>query len=240
MHIFKIVVLSLVIIAKTSIASDYGELDAYVPNNNIALADVMVLSTSKEVEDISLKFQEALKENPAWFQEALKENPAWFKEYLSKAEKGKALDFHKNFGISEKEYEYFLAESKNMQLVKTSEVTLKFSIATNGNVEISGLPAKQPHNKLTYDVKSNVIEIAKTILDTYSQINQTRSDSSTGRWIGKQWAYKHLESEGDFKSIKFAIGSKLDEQKHIIYYDVKIAVKGKPQKLTYILLYDAV
>ena len=127
-----------------------------------------------------------------------------------------------------------------MQLVKTSEVTLKFSIAANGNVEISGLPAKQPHNKLTYDVKLNVLEIANTILDTHSQINQTRSDSSTGRWKGKQWAYKHVESEGDFKSIKFAIGTKLDEQKHIIYYDVKIAVKGKPQKLTYILFYDAV
>ena len=80
MHIFKIVVLSLVLIAKISIASDYGELDAYVPNNNIALADVMILSTSKEVESISLKFQEALKENPAWF-----------KEYLSKAEKGKSI-----------------------------------------------------------------------------------------------------------------------------------------------------
>jgi hypothetical protein len=229
MHIFKFVVLSLVLIAKISIASDYGELDAYVPNNNIALADVMILSTSKEVESLGLKFQEALKENPTWF-----------KEYLSKAEKGKALDFHKNFGISKKEYEYFLAESKNMQLVKTSEVTLRFSIATNGNVEISGLPARQPHNKLTYDVKSNVIEIANTILDTYSQINQTRSDSSTGRWKGNQWAYKHVESEGNFKSIKFAIGTKLDEQKHIIYYDVKIAVKGKPQKLTYILFYDAV
>jgi hypothetical protein len=229
MHIFKIVVLSLVLIAKISLASDYGELAAYVPNNNIVLADVMVLSTSKEVEDIGLKLQEALKENPAWF-----------KEYLSKVEKGKALDFHKNFGISEKEYEYFLAESKNMELVKASEATLKFSIATNGNVEISGLPARQPHNKLTYDVKSNTIEIANTILDTYSQINQTRSDSSTGRWKGKQWAYKHVESEGDFKSIKFAIGTKLDERKHIIYYDVKIAVKGKPQKLTYILLYDAV
>jgi len=229
MHIFKIVVLSLILIAKISIASDYGELDAYVPNNNIALADVMVLSISKKVESIGLKFQEALKERPAWF-----------KEYLSKAEKGKALDFHKNFGISEKEYEYFLAESKNMQLVKTSEVTLKFSIATNGHVEISGLPARQPHNKLTFDVKSNVIEIANTILDTYSQINQTRSESSTGRWKGKQWAYKHMESQGDFKSIKFAIGTKLDEQKHIIYYDAKIAIKGKPQKLTYILLYDAV
>jgi hypothetical protein len=229
MHIFKIVVLSLVLIAKISFASDYGELDAYVPNNNIVLADVMVLSTSKEVEGIGLKFQEALKENPAWF-----------KEYLSKAEKGKALVFHKNFGISEKEYKYFLAESKNMELVKASEVTLKFSIATNGNVEISGLPARQPHNKLTYDVKLNTIKIANTILDTYSQINQTRSDSSTGRWKGKQWAYKHVESEVDFKSIKFAIGTKLDEQKHIIYYDVKIAVKGKPQKLTYILLYDAV
>ena len=123
-----------------------------------------------------------------------------------------------------------------MQLVKTAVTTLKFVVLSNGNIEVVGLPAPSPHNRLEFDAKSNEIEIANTTLNTYTEINQNKASSATGRWKGKQWSYKHIQSESDFKSIKFAIGTKLDEQKHIIYYDVKVLVDGQPQKLTYILL----
>jgi len=229
MHILKIVLLSIIFFSNYTNSSEFGELSPYVPKGGIIQADVMVLATSKEVEEIGLRFQNALKANPKWF-----------KVYLSKAEKGKPLEFHKNFGISEEDYEYFLAESKKMKLVKSAETTLQFTRKTNGHIEISGLPAKSPHNKMVYDGKLNKVEIASTALDIYSEINQTKSNSATGRWKGKQWLFKKMKSENDFKAIKFAIGTKLDERKHIIYYDVKIAVNGQPQKLTYILLYNAV
>lgn len=229
MHILKIALISIVLFSKLGFASDFGELKPYIPKGGIVIADVMVLATSKEVEEIGLRLQNSFKENPAWFQ-----------AYVSKAEKGKPLEFHENFGITKKEYEYFLAESQNMQLVKTADATLKFTVSSSGNVEVMGLPAPSPHNRLEFDVKLNEIEIANTTLSTYAEINQTKAHSATGRWKGKQWSYKHMRSESDFKSIKFAIGTKLDEQKHIIYYDVKIAVDGQPQKLTYILLYSSV
>jgi len=229
MHILKIALVSIVLFSKLGFASDFGELKPYVPKGGMAAADVMVLATSKDVEEIGLRLQNSFKENPAWF-----------REYVSKAEKGKPLKFHKNFGITEKEYAYFLSKSKKMQLIKTADTTLKFVELSNGNIEVVGLPAPSPHNKLEFNVKSNEVQIANTTLNTYTEINQNKASSATGRWKGKQWSYKHIQSESDFKSIKFAIGTKLDEQKHIIYYDVKVSVGGQPQKLTYILLYSSV
>jgi hypothetical protein len=229
MHILKIVLLSIIFFSNYTYSSEFGELSPYVPKGGAIQADVMILATSKEVEEIALRFQSALKANPEWS-----------KAYLSKAEKGKPLEFHKNFGISEEDYEYFLAESQKMKLVKSAEATLQFTKTIDGNIEISGLPAKSPHNKMVYDSKLNKVEIASTTLDIYSEINQTKSHSATGRWKGKQWSFKKMKSQNDFKAIKFAIGTKLDEQKHIIYYDVKITVNGQRQKLTYILLYNAV
>ena len=142
MHILKTSILSTILFVNSVYSSEFGELNPYVPNGGKAIADVMVLVTSKKVEEIGLRFQNSLKENPVWF-----------KTYLSKAEKGKPLEFHKNFGISEKEYKYFLAESNKMQLVKSAETTLQFTITTNGNIEISGLPSQSPHNRLVYNIK---------------------------------------------------------------------------------------
>ncbi|KNC66319.1 hypothetical protein [Pseudoalteromonas ardens] len=229
MHILKIALISIVLFSQLGFASGFGELEPYVPKSRMVIADVMILSTSKEVEEIGFRLQNSFKEHPDWF-----------RVYVSTAEKGKPLAFHKNFGITKKEYEYFLTESQKMQLVKTAETRLKFALSSSGNVEIMGLPASPPHNRLEFNVKSNQIEIAKTTLNTYKEINQNKASSATGRWKGKQWSYKQMQSESDFKSIKFAIGTKLDEQKHIIYYDVNIVVDGQPQMLTYILLYSSV
>ena len=125
-----------------------------------------------------------------------------------------------------------------MQLVKVSHTELNFTLTENNDLVITGLPAKQPHHKLTYNIETDTVSIAETRLEVYSEINQTKTSSPTGRWQGKQWAYKLMNSESDFKSIKFAIGTQKDEPRNIIYYDVKMAVNGQPVNLTYILLYD--
>jgi|GEM_PF-1880261 len=208
-------------------AANYGKFESYIPKNQKIIADVMTLSTSKAVQEITLRFQTALKEKPEWF-----------KNYLSKAEKGKPLIFHENFGISQNEYEYFLEQSKKMELVKVSETELNFTLTEDNEVVLTGLPAQQPHHKLIYNIESDTINIADTRLDIYSEVNQTKTTSPTGRWQGKQWAYKLMNSENDFKSIKFAIGTQEDEPKNIIYYDVKMLKNGQPMNLTYIILYD--
>jgi hypothetical protein len=227
MRILRYITLSLALSSGFSTADNYGKFETYIPENQKVIADVMIISTPTAVQELVSRFQAALKENPAWF-----------KEYLSKAEKGKPLVFHKNFGISQKEYEYILAESKKMQLVKVSDTELNFTLTEKNDLVITGLPAKQPHHKLIYNIETDTVSIADTRLDVYSEINQTKTSSPTGRWQGKQWAYKLMNSESDFKSIKFAIGTQKDEPRNIIYYDVKMAINGQSANLTYILLYD--
>ena len=61
-------------------AANYGKFESYIPKNQKIIADVMTLSTSKAVQEITFRFQTALKEKPEWF-----------KDYLSKAEKGKPV-----------------------------------------------------------------------------------------------------------------------------------------------------
>ncbi len=187
----------------------------------------MVLATPPKVQEILVRMQSAMKSNSEWF-----------KAYISKSEKGKPLEFHKNFGITKQEYQHFLSQSKKMQLVKNGEATLNFSLNNQNEVEINGLPGKYPHDKLSYNVKSNIINIAKNSLGEFTTINQTKSDSPTGKWTGVQWKIQEVNSASDYKSIKFAIGTLSEENKNIIYYDVNIAVDGTPNKLSYILLYD--
>ena len=226
MSFLKFLVIIIIFVSKTSFASDFGKLKDYFPRNNIAVADVMVLSTSPKVQEIELRFKASLSKNAEWFQ-----------NYLARAEKGKALIYHENFGISKKEYEYFSKNSRKVQLVKKAEIKLKFTPNAGDTITISGLPGRPPHEQLIYDVKADTINIANTTLDTLTEIDQPDASSPTGRWKGQQWSYQLMKSENDFKSIKFAIGRLQDKPGYIIYYDVKMSVAGLPQKMNYILIY---
>lgn len=230
-RMYKRIILSLYLVLITSISSagELGKWENYIPKSGSAKADVMRLGAPAEIQNIGLRLQKAMKKDPQWF-----------KSYISKSPAGKPLPYHKKFNLTEAEYSTYLAGINNeVKLTKSGQAKIKFSHDKAGEIKLSGLPGKPPHNVITYDIESNTIITAIAKTNKNSTIDQGNKKSATGRWKGEQWEYSEIQSETKYKSVKFAIGKLTDQAKNIIYYDVKLTVNGQPRKLSYILLYDA-
>lgn len=177
----------------------------YLPSE-IVKGEVSYIGSDPRSEQISQKFLESLGNNKEWFDSYLKKvNP----------EPGETLPYHKEFGITEQEYDLMLSSANTLVLVPFDTVSV--SVEPSGQNKIVKISGQKVRLTFTLNKTKSFIKTQRTELKERTTINQTNPDSPTGLWSGEQW--KKLDEEDEF-SETIAMGILKDGKTGIIYYDL--------------------
>ena len=199
----------------------------YLKCNQECDAQIMELLFDKEVERIATKLM-------------TQSNKEWIIEYLKTAEPGVPLKYDKRLGITEEEFNYFLANSqRKTQLIKIEDIKLRFIKIGDYKYRIDTNKENLKINNVIIDLKEKRITTDYAVLSKISKINQTKQDSPTGPWVGIRWLYEEInwDKMNESKIVKLSIGKLSTASKYILYYDVDIYKNGIREAFSVILYY---
>ena len=149
------------------------------------------------------------------FNNAIRKNYDWFVEYSSTIELGKPMPYHKNLGLTEKEYTELQELMNDVELVSSGFIQYKISYVDKC---IKLIPTDTTNNKvISIDLTKNIVEFDNQRLifkDTMKITNPQNGFKS--EWVGYQWTYekpKNVEISAlknvqniEFQQYKFTIG----------------------------------
>jgi len=116
---------------------------------------------------------------------SIAQNMEWYSGYLKNLKTGSPMPYHKNLGISQADYEFFLNSSKNMKIFKSGEGIIEIKKNNNG-FSITSMKDIKYFNNIMIDLQNNTIKTDYGVLKYKSKIDA--SDSQViGRWKGYSW-----------------------------------------------------
>jgi|GEM_PF-1171860 len=138
----------------------------------------------------------ALKEIIKKYQKSLSDNPVWYQSYKEQHPTLAILPYHKNFGITQAEYQRFNTEYPKL---KTRVRTAKAVSIDNTDQKIAfkGADDFKFLDGVVFDKKKNKM-LVDTLITKY-QGNVTESDTATlGAYNGYKWKYE----KGNYDAVK--------------------------------------
>jgi len=172
------------------------------------------------------------------FQQALGENPGWWLEHVKNSKPGEPLPYDSRLGLSEAEYNEFLALSKKMTVQKKSEASLTITTKADDVYVFDGGQMLPDFSGIEIDLTNDVVRTPFGILTERSEINASE-DSALGAWVGTQWKLEKTDPNGITGMVaNLAVGKLKQSGRCVIYYDVrKVSLDGKV-RISHVLNYD--
>ena len=185
----------------------------------------MVPAASPELEGLAKRMQTAVAANPEWF-----------RTYVEDAGTDE-LPYHKNFGITEEEYERFLSLSKaGRTLRKVASVEISLSESADGTLTFKTMPTDFPLNMVSISASGDIAQIPYGSLRRGADINQRDANSPTGRWSGARWEHEEVSGPVTWAA-QLSIGTREDFNDGIIYYNVIRQGGAQPERIQFAVLY---
>jgi hypothetical protein len=168
-----------------------SDLKNYVPNGEVRVEIWDSIKTSPQLMELSLKFQEGAKNNYEWFV-----------DYMAKyANKGK-MPYHRNFGLTKKEYnelmDYF---KKGIELVLTQYDTIKINksdtlitFETKGKLDVLNFLK-------IYPTENKILLFEDTLKCLGKVFITTNTNAFKSEWTGYNWQTE-LPEDFDFNDLK--------------------------------------
>lgn len=175
-----------------------------------------------EQESVMADIMDGIKANPKQteltlkLQSAIKKNATWFQEYISQSEKGKALKYHPNFGISDSEYQEYLQLAKEIEIESSGKETLKI-IKSDSTITFLGNGRLSIYNDVTFNLKKNLVIYKDYVLYFHNEIIVEDAENGLkSKWKGYAWSFENptIKDNVDFSNpknvnlilVKFTIG----------------------------------
>ncbi len=185
----------------------------YVPKASFK-ASIMKLTFDKSAHDISKRFNEAIASSPEWFQ-----------AYMASNAGVKPLPYHRNFGISEDEYNAMLKSFESRKLEPVQEVQVLVGRAPDGALRIDCPELGRAFAGILVDLKTGKLSTPLLVIDApdaSKSYGETADGNPFGNWKGVTWKKTETDPDkGDFKSISFIAGRSSSAGVSFISYRIK-------------------
>lgn len=138
------------------------------------------------------------------FQISVQENYSWFQKYIISVEKGKPLDYHPNFGISEEEYYELQETSQKIEVTSTGKEKLEI-IKTDSNITFKGNGRLKIFDNVIFDIENNQVLYKDYVLPYQNKVDVDNSDNGfKSKWKGYNWAFEdpNVSDETDLSNLK--------------------------------------
>lgn len=182
-------------------------------------ASLMRLAFDKSAEDISKRFNDALASSPEWFQSYMADNAGV-----------KPLPYHKNFGITEEEYNKMLKSFESRHLERIKELDVIAGQTADGMIRLECPALGKAFCGIVIDPKTGKLSTPVLAIDKMdAKRSGTMADGNPfGDWQGISWKGNEAKPEkGLFKSVSFVAGRSTNAGALFIAYRVKVMEANK-------------
>lgn len=168
---------------------------------------------------------------------AMKKDPDYFARQLAAVGPGEPLPYDPKLGLSEKEYQQFLAMSKQMRLSKTGQATLLVKRNDKGQVSISSL--ELPELDVTIDFTARTVKTPLGLAEKARIVQARTEDGAPADWDGFEWRMEQQISlpARSAASASFALGRCLDGKTGVIHYRADKTENGARTQSTRLMLF---
>ena len=195
-------------------------------------ADLLELAAPAEMREIGLRMHRALAADPTWLKSYLEENHL---------KPGEALPYHEKFGITQEEYNRFLASVGKLTLQKVKDVTVRVSKAEDKvTITLEGIDLPMRVFEFSPDGEAMTCTLGSTT--DHVDIDQENADAPTGKWHGTQWEVRKGDpesgNEDDFVVLQFSLG--IDPMKrNLINVRIRSQTRGRASDVSNLVRWPA-
>ncbi|MGE9270442.1 MAG: hypothetical protein ACQKBU_06530 [Verrucomicrobiales bacterium] len=148
---------------------------------------------------------------------AAKKDPEWFQEHSKKSAPGIPLPYDPKLGLTEEQYQEYLALWEKRQFKPVEAVVLQLKEGSSeGQWSITTVGGAHPITTLKYDAEKDVFVSPNGTLERLEDVNADKH-SILGAWTGHEWKFSEETSLGQTKE-NFAIGKTADGTFGLLVY----------------------
>lgn len=136
---------------------------------------------------------------------AARKNTKWFREFTASAKPGAPLPYDEKLGLTQEEYDDYLALWAKREFKATQEVMLVLRETFGETWSLTASGEAGAISTLRYDPKKDVFRSPNGELKRLEDITAGK-DSILGEWTGKEWRFEEETGLGKTKE-NFAIGT---------------------------------
>lgn len=136
---------------------------------------------------------------------AARKDPEWFREFTASAKPGTPLPFHEKLGLTQEDYEDYLALWAAREFKPTKEVMLMLRETFGETWTLTASSEADSLSTLRYNPKKDIFRSPNGELKRLEDI-QADAESILGAWTGKEWRFEEDTGLGKIKE-NFAMGT---------------------------------
>jgi hypothetical protein len=154
-----------------------------------------------------------------------RKDPKWFREFSSQSKPGIPLPFDEKLGLTQAEYNEYLALWNKREFKPMEEVMLLLRKSSGDTWVITATGNARALSTLRYTVKNDGFRSPNGEMKRIEDI-KAESSSILGEWTGLEWKFEEETGLGKIKE-NFAIG-RLGDKKHgiIVYRAQELSTEG--------------
>ena len=155
---------------------------------------------------------------------AARANPEWFEEYSTSSPPGSPLPFHENLGLTQAEYDEYLALWRQREFRPTEEVMLLLRPSFGGTWTITASGEAGMLSTLRFDPEAGTFRSPNGVLKRIEDI-EADPDSILGEWGGPEWRFEEETGFGQTKE-NIALGRFADGKHGLVVYRIQEVSAG--------------
>lgn len=168
------------------------------------------------------------------YRQAVSDSMQWFHEYSQLYADQSPLPYHKNFGISEAEYDRMNNEFPRLKM-KTKDVKTLEVNKTDGYIGFKGDGVFTIFDAVVIDVNNDKMLIDEQAVPYSGEVSEDES-SGFGAWKGYKWRAESGSMDDvkafkdtDYSLIEISVGKTLQSNKTVIVYKTIYVEGGEPR-----------
>lgn len=147
---------------------------------------------------------------------AARKDPEWFKEYSAASSPGTPLPFHEKLGLTQAEYDDYLALWRKREFRAMEEVLLLLRESPGGIWTLTATGNASQLSTLRFQTESGTFRSPNGELKRIEDI-KAPADSILGEWSGPEWRFEEETSLGKTKE-NIALGRFADGKFGVVVY----------------------
>ena len=186
--------------------------EAFFPKKTVTDAVYVQIENDPALDDFGRRMKEAREKNPEWFNEYSKQHQ----------KPGFApLPYHKNFGVSKKEYEHFIQPMNHFREIKRTQIKISRSIQ-NGYPQLDFQGENLLLTRLVFNLKDQTAQTQLDILPRLTFVDLESASLPPGRHKGVLYRTPDAKIAASKKRESLLIGELKDKNSGIIHYSLNI------------------
>lgn len=167
-------------------------------------------------------------------QRSMKQHSQWYRSYLQEHGSIGALPYHENFGVSEEEYDRYIASMEAGESALRADAKVSFEVSHFGEkTKLKAAELLATMNNLEFDWTADTVRTPWGDLIGSQVYQLDREQAALAPFVGRRWEFSSGDIEsalttesGNAKLLKVYLGTRHDNREVLLYFRAASVQQG--------------